>query len=86
MTKWISVKDRLPDKDGDYLVTRKVFNKPIVGKSSFAKNLYTVDQFDFHNKRRAGWYYYDSEYGFGEETDVIAWQELPEPYKEEENE
>lgn len=84
MSGWISCKDRLPKKNGDYLVTISSHNDSYVRIDilSFAKNLYKVDWYDFAGKKRPGWYDYDSEYGFIEYSEVIAWQELPEPYKE----
>ena len=82
--EWISVKDRLPSVDGDYLVTIKfkVLKNYGIGIMGYAKNLYKVDEYDFHNKKRPGWYSYDSEYGYYENNDVVAWMELPEVYKE----
>ena len=49
---------------------------------NFTKDLKSIDDFDFYGKRGEGWYVYDSEYGYVEVTSVIAWQPLPEPYKE----
>ena len=82
--KWISVGDRLPE-EGTYLVTvERMVGTPRVDIKSFAKDLYSVDEFDFYNKKRkSGWYDYDSEYGYWEDEKVIAWMPLPEPYKEE---
>ena len=84
VNQWIPCSERQPDKDGDYLVTIKyhIMDKPICIKSSYANDLYEVDDFDFEDKKgKSGWYYYDSEYGYGEETNVIAWTQLPDPYR-----
>lgn len=71
-----------PTTKGSYLVTIQDIGVTIL---SYAKDLYKVDDFDFgkyKGKKHAGWYDYDSEYGFIEYDGIIAWQELPEPYKE----
>ena len=44
----------------------------------FAENLYEVDEYDFPDDERPGWYYYDSEYGYLEKRDVRYWMPLPE--------
>ena len=77
---WISVEDRLPEEEGQYIVTTK-FGIKI---SSFSNNLYKIDKYDFEDykgKQRKGFYNYDSEYGYFEQ-DVLAWMPMPEPYKE----
>ena len=81
-TRWIPVSERLP-KDGVYLVTvERTLGKPRIETKSFAKDLNRVDDFDF-SEHKCGWYDYDSEYGYWEDTNVIAWMSLPEPYKAE---
>ena len=80
--EWIPVSERLPLYSDTYLVTvERMVGTPRVDIKSFAKNLYLVDEFDFHNRKgKSGWYDYDSEYGYWEDTKVIAWMPLPEPY------
>jgi len=78
--KWIPVSEKLP-QNGTYLVTvRSMVGVPRIDIRSFAKDLNKVDEFDFP-KHKCGWYDYDSEYGYWEDTEVIAWMPLPEPYK-----
>lgn len=83
--KWIPVLERLPEKRGDYLVTQKAtFTDYVyISVAGYALNLYDVDEYDFADKKRSGWYNYDPEYGYYEIDDVIAWMPLPEPYKAE---
>ena len=82
--KWIPVWERLPEKRGDYLVTQKAtFTDYVyISVAGYALNLYDVDEYDFADKKRSGWYEYDSEWGYRELDDVIAWMPLVEPYKE----
>ena len=82
--EWISVKDRLPKKNGKYLC----YNICLIGGIgifSFAKNLKKVGINDFMF-RKSGWYAYDSECGFYEVSNVTHWMPLPEPPKEDERE
>lgn len=84
--RWFPIKENPPQKNGSYLVT--VDYGPTLGKSCeiarFANILEEIDDFDFYNARRPGWYRYDSEYGYYEIDNVIAWMERPKPYEQEE--
>lgn len=82
--KWIIASERLPEKGGDYFVTQKAVFPEHVYRSiaSYAPNLYDVNEYEFKDKKRPGWYEYDSEWGYYEVDGVIAWMPLPEPYKE----
>ena len=66
--QWISVKDQLPEKDGDYLIRLKNGAMMVI-----------YYKFDYKNP---GWYEYDSEWGFCERNDVTHYMPLPEPPKE----
>lgn len=83
MPEWISVKDRLPDKNGRYLCCKEsVCGGEYIDICSFAKNLYKVDKYDFKGMKRMGWYTYDSEWGYGEMCGVTHWMPLPDLPKE----
>lgn len=84
LNRWIPVSEKLPS-DGKYLVTRgDVIGRPMIGMRYFSKDLSKVDEFDFVDKKGiSGWCEYDSEYGWYIDDKVIAWCELPEPYKAE---
>ena len=86
MAEWISVKDKLPNKDEQYLCCYigTLSDKPRISIFSFAKNLRKVDKYDFYNKSGAGWYDYDSEWGHCEIDNVTHWMPLPELPKERE--
>lgn len=85
-TRWIPVSERLPEKDGEYLVTVSFhFCGEIVFKCSFATDLHKVDEYNFQ-EHKCGFYGIDSEWGSYEINDVIAWMPSPEPYKEESEE
>ena len=80
--KWIPVSERLPEKDGKYLVAQKIFNNSIFQEVlSFAKDGRKVDKYDFHRGWKNVWYRYDSEWGHLTIDDVTHWMELPEPPK-----
>ena len=76
---WISVKDRLPEKDGDYLARLRHGGMKVMG---FTHDLRKVDDYQFKRKK-PGWYEYDSEWGFCERNDITHYMPLPEPPKEE---
>ena len=84
--EWISVKDRLPDKNGKCLCAEysKAFNRHFIEVLGFAKDLHKVDEFEFKNKKgKSGFYDYDSEWGYTEYENVTHWMPLPElPEKE----
>ena len=78
VNQWISVKDRLPEKEGEYLCYRRSLND---GYCELLR--YGV----IYNKgRKRTFYFFDSEYGDVEANNVTHWMELPEPPKEIENE
>ena len=82
---WIPCSERLPEEDGEYLCTRyfKYSERSIVEVLSFANDLYKQDQYDFceyDGLKKSGFNKYDSEYGYYEVDDVVAWMPLPEAY------
>lgn len=80
MSEWIPCKDRLPEKDGRYLVSYHVFDDVyLVSIEFFALNMHEVDEY-FNEV--PGWYNYDEVYGYYEKVEVNAWMLLPEHYKE----
>lgn len=81
--RWIPVSERLPEKEGDYLTTVNGIVSTHHAIRAFTNNLYKVDKYDFCAKKRPGFYFLDHEYGYIEETDVIAWMPLPEMYNAE---
>lgn len=84
-TKWISVKDKLPEEDGDYLVAINYFgNHQSINVRSFAKAGETVNEYDLVGEKNV-WYRYDSEYGYISTDSVTHWMPLPEPPKGETN-
>lgn len=71
-TKWIPVRERLPEKEGNYIVTEKVFClEDIEHKGRFNTH---VEQVEYRNKKwkRASFF------------EVIAWMPLPRAYTESE--
>lgn len=79
MAEWISVKDRLPEKNGRYLCClkslRKTKTQVILG---FALNLEEFDDLFFRGKKYSGFF---EEQEFYEVNCVTHWMPLPEPPK-----
>ena len=76
--RWTKCTEKMPDKDGDYLVVRSImgmFN--IINVCAFTMNLHEIDEFDFPDEERPGWYEHDSETGYFEWTGITHWAELP---------
>lgn len=71
--QWIPCKERLPEKDGEYLVTMLYFGEKTVEVDKFSH--YETD--DEHNGEPLWVYGYDN---------VIAWMPLPEPWEGKQNE
>lgn len=80
--KWIPVTEMLPEKDGRYLVRKKVFNSFWYEVLGFARDGREVDEYDFQQEWENVWYQYDSEYGYFSLDSVTHWMPLPEPPKE----
>ena len=59
--EWIDVKDKLPDKDGKYLVCTKSFLGRFIRIISYTLNY--ESPFDEYLQGRAIWYNYDGEAG-----------------------
>ena len=73
---WISVKDRLPDKEGKYLVYIND-GRDFIGMACFYRDLHKFNKYEFHNQHRCGWCQYDSEWGDYEVSNVTHWMPLP---------
>ena len=80
--KWIPVTERLPEKDGNYLIFERGYLIPSIRVLSFAKDGRKVDKYDFKRDWKNVWYRYDSEWGHITIDDVTHWMPLPQPPKE----
>ena len=80
---WINVKDKLPEKNGAYLVVTSFFDRRRIEVLTFVHDLEKLDSYDFHGKKRPGFADYDLEFGFSERR-VSHWMPLPEMPKKEE--
>jgi hypothetical protein len=79
--KWIPVTERLPEKDGYYLVWKAWGTHRWHEVLSFAKDGRKVDKYDFKREWKNVWYKYDSEYGYITIDSVTHWMPLPQPPK-----
>ena len=79
--EWISVKDRLPENDGSYLVTINSFGgRKHINVRWFAKDGEAVNEYELAGQENV-WYYYDSEWGYISIDSVTHWMPLPKPPK-----
>ena len=79
--EWISVYDRLPEKDGAYLVTTNgVSGLQNVKTRWFAKDGEMVEAHDLAGQKDV-WYLYDIECGYVSIKTVTHWMPLPQPPK-----
>ncbi len=79
--EWISVKEKLPDTDGNYLCVRDGYfvDFSTIEVLYYAKNLYKVDKYRFDDKKgKDGFYGYDAEWGYSYFRTVTHWMPLPE--------
>ena len=79
--EWISVKDRLPEEDGEYLVTKRdcFEDKLYVDLLAFTNH---IDRIYFeYSEHDRGFLDCDGEGGWYEATNVVAWMPLPEAYE-----
>lgn len=81
---WIPVNGTRPKDRQKCLVTVGYFGSKggrLVKIGTYSKGLYEINEYDFCDKKgKAGWYDFDSEYGYYEILDVKAWKPLDEPY------
>lgn len=79
---WIPCSERLPDNDKNEYIVQKT--NGFIDVLEFTKDAYKLDRYDFSeykDKNKQLFYDYDSEYGYSE-CECVAWQPLPEPFKE----
>ena len=78
--RWISVKDRLPEEYGEYLITwiTSQSKRPFIAICECEiSNIYNHEK----NRFDAVWLLYDYIKAYPD-VEVIAWMELPKPYEE----
>ena len=75
---WTKCSDKLPPKDGEYLVIKEFFQCRKIAICGFSKILNKMDKMYFPEEKRPGWYEWYDEYGYYEWTGITHWAELPE--------
>ena len=86
MTFWHEMEADPPKEDGRYLVCKFPYYAPEgqVYTSRYSLDLFKVDDLEFNDKKgQPGWYYYNDEWGYKEETGIEYWAPLPKPPKKE---
>lgn len=74
---WNKVEDGLPTDSGKYLcVSYSPLSRNIL-TCYFAENLRALNKYDFEHCNYAGFYNYDSEYGYFRERYITHWMKLP---------
>lgn len=80
---WKYIKDNnFPKEDKQQYLCAIVSttSQPYYKICRWAKDLYKVDDYDFRDKKgKSGFYSYDGEWGFCEESDIFAWCEIDKP-------
>ena len=76
-TNWMDPKVNPPTKNGKYLCVCKYTGTYYYTILEYALSLQEVDDFDFAEKNRPGWYDYDSEWGYYEIGSVVYYTSLP---------
>lgn len=79
--KWTPISKGLPKEDGTYLCQIEYGHNKLIRALDFSTNLYNVSEYDFYDKKIAGFYDFDSEWGYHEIYNIVAWQPLPELYE-----
>lgn len=75
--EWIPCSERLPEKNGIYIVDDRAFNSPWIHTAGFEVS--SQAWCENHGV------YYDDKYGRYEDGRVTAWQPLPEPWEGEDS-
>ena len=80
--EWISVKDRLPEKDGAYLTLTSIFDtkRRFIDITYFAKDGSLVDEYELAGRKNV-WYFYDLFGGCVSTDRATHWMPMPEPPK-----
>lgn len=74
---WTSVKNGLPKTEGQYICVIGSSYGNYMVLSRFSLCLSEVDEYDFEGVDEAGFYNYDSEYGYFQRENVTHWMPVP---------
>lgn len=82
VNEWISVRERLPEEDGEYLAGRYGSDEVVLVR--FTRDCFGMDfrLLDPEKEHRPAFYYEDDEWGTCEWEDVECWMPKPVPPKE----
>lgn len=84
MAEWISVKDRLPEKDGEYLcclLRKRNEQNYYIKIVEYSHGSEILDFSTIHRYTCEAWLGYDSDFGYYKIDNVTHWMPLPNPPK-----
>lgn len=74
--RWIPIEEGLPEEAGSYLVVTNFYYGPSVSIVGFSTNRHGICDFDLKDLG-AGFYGYDTDYGYYPVDDVLYWMPIP---------
>ena len=74
---WTDVNSQIPKYDGEYLCVLNAFGHKYIHVCSFTKKMEKIEDLRLRGEKGAGFYEYDSEYGYFKRNSVTHWMRLP---------
>lgn len=78
MIDWHTINKRPTNTKARYLVAVKIGKHYVYDLAGWSNDLHSVDKYNFEMNSGAGFYRYDSEWGYVRTRNVVLWSELPE--------
>ena len=78
MIDWHTINERPTNTKARYLVAVKIGKHYVYDLANYTNDLYNFSPYNFEKDSGAGFYRYNSEWGYVRTRDVVLWSELPE--------